>query len=413
MPGVAAGRARRVPAAGHAARVTVRAGPRHDARDGAERPRPCPLAPLDEALAAGNAVFGTSAITGQDRGQAASLARLRGRLDAICRDLPYAGASGGGVLHAASGMGFAELDIGPGTYLVGCGKARRGTLSPGRPANIVTGMCLFGADSVTGIDGSGQEFSLTDPQLVAGYAGRRLARVAVDERVHVYEAESAARLGSFIADLAGQLAPAPVRVHAHIPVAEYQLYGLSLYARGYLDGAQLELYRQAARRRGALARRMLAAAVGGAAELRACSPMSWLGDIDPYRIRPGALPQALLAAARRQDRLWQFLAGTAGGQPARDLGYASYVHHYLAAARHAAQAGAQLAVVENPDEEAIWRHAAAAGKRAGIPLDGSAGFYVHPRVVVRQTVFGFSRLLYNCRDGRDPRTLRAAGVPGW
>jgi hypothetical protein len=65
-------------------------------------------------------------------------------------------------------------------------------------------------------------------------------------------------------------------------------------------------------------------------------------------------------------------------------------------------------VVENPDEEIIYRRAAALQERTGIALADAAGCYVHPRAVVRETVLGLRPLLYNCREGRSPCVVRAA-----
>lgn len=375
--------------------------------DPGERGGKLPLVPLDQALADGDAMFGTSVILAHAGPPPASLARQQARLRAIWQGLPGTRVAGGGVTHTASGMAFAELSVGDSDYLVGCGKAHHGKVSAGRPADIITGSCLFGADSVTGIAG-GREYSLTAPE-ADGRSGAPFDCIALDERPHVYETEAAGRLGSLIGDIARLLAPAPVRVHAHVPAAEYALRGLALYARGYLTRAQCDRYAQGARRRGALVAAMLRAAAGPAAEIRVSSPMAWLGEVDPYQVPPALLPQLLRQEARRQGALWDVLAGDGPGS-LQDLSHASYIHHYLTVAGWSQQAGSQLIVVENPDEEVIYRRAAAAGRQAGIRLDRAAGCYVHPRVVVREAAFGLTPLLYNCKDGRSPRTLRLAAV---
>lgn len=401
MPGMATAR-------GRACRAAAPPGP---ARAVEEAPSGLPLAPLTSALAQGDAMFGTSVILAHIDTPPASLTRQRVRLSAICQDLPHARIGGGGITHATSGLAFADLAVGPSGYLVGCGKAYHGTLSPGPPADIITGICLFGADSFIGT-AAGRRSPLTAPEYADRYTRRPFEVITVDERLHVYEAETIARLSSFIRDLAGQLAPAPVRVHAHIPAPEYQLHGLGLYARGYLTRDGCERYAQAARRRGRLVARMLQAAMGSAADVQVCSPMSWLSEVDPYRVPPADLPQLLRMAARRQGRLWQVLAD-AGTGSLRDLSHASYLHHYLAAAERSQCRGRQLVVVENADEEPIYRHAAVLQQQTGILLDRAAGFYVHPQVVVRQTAFPrLPRLIYNCKDGCSPRTVRAAMPDG-
>lgn len=215
---------------------------------GAEPKTRFPLQTLRDALASGQAKYGNGAIADLSASSSPALRKLRIRIDAICQDMPDVLVGAGGVIHTATGTAFAELTVGESGYLLGCGRRQAGVLTPGRPLDIVTGTCLFGADALTSAV-SGCAYPLTDPPLVSGYAGNPFDAILVDERLHVYEAEIVRRLGSFIRDLTAQMGSSPVRVKVHVPVPEYQMYGLSLYARGYLTRRQCEEYSDAVRRR--------------------------------------------------------------------------------------------------------------------------------------------------------------------
>jgi hypothetical protein len=86
-------------------------------------------------------------------------------------------------------------------------------------------------------------------------------------------------------------------------VPEYEAYGLSLYARGYLTADLCGRYREAVRRRGQLVTRMLERRLQGACEMTVSSPMAWLDDVDALSVEPAELAGALYARAMRQDGL--------------------------------------------------------------------------------------------------------------
>lgn len=400
-----------VAGAGRARRARVRRGavcPRAGASRHYGRLDRLPVQTLRDALASGQAMYGNGAIADLSPRPSAALRKLRTRVDVICRDVPRVVTGTSGVIHTATGMAFTELTVGGSGYMVGCGRRQAASLAPGRPLDIVTGTCLFGADALAGAAGE-RAYPLAHPRVVSGYAGSPFDAVLVDERLHVYEAENVARLSSFIRELAGQMAPSPVRVHAHIPVPEYEAYGLSLYARGYLTRAQCDHYRDAVRRRGRLVSAMLIASLPGMAGVSVGSPMSWLSDIDPYSVPRDELGPLLHRAAQGQDQLWRVLAKATDGQSFQALNQASYIYQYLSAARSVQRRGSQLAAVEDPDEIFIYHHAMVRQQPTGISLSGCVRFYVHPRLVVHETAFGLAeRLLYNCKDGCNPRCVRLA-----
>lgn len=371
-----------------------------------------PLRTLRDALASGQARYGNGAIAELSASSSPALRKAGIRIDAICRDMPDVLVGTSGVVHTATGMAFAELTLGESGYLLGCGRRQAGVLRPGRPLDIITGTCLFGADALTGTV-SGCTYPVTDPPLVSGYAGNAFEAILVDERPHVYEAEIVRRLGSFIRDLTAQMSSSPVRVKVHVPVPEYEMYGLSLYARGCLTRRQCDEYRDAVRRRGRQVTAVFLDYLSGIAEVSAGSPMSWLSGVDPYSVPPGEVAGLLHRAACGQDQLWRFLAEATDGQSFQALNHASYAYQYLSAAQSVHSEGGQLAAVEDPDEIVIYRQAAVRQTATGISLNGCVRFYVHPGLVVHETAFGLrDRVLYNCQDGCSPGHVTLAEQHG-
>jgi hypothetical protein len=314
-----------------------------------------------------------------------------------------------GVRHEIGQLPFIDLTMMGTTHLVGCGEAGRAVpLSPEIPVDIVTGTCLFGAESVLGwVDGSG--YPMTIRQVVENWdSAATISRVTTDNRLHVYELEAVARLGTFIRGLTSLYGQSGIRVQAFIPLYEYEAYGLSLYARGVLSAKLYAQYRRAVRRRAWLISRMLRGRLRGTAEVTAGSPLSLIRRLDISRVPPAGLPQLVHDALRRQDPLWRDLL--TGTDPSFEtIINAGYVYAYLAAVRTARRQRRQVVLVEDPDEEPISRHALKASGRTGISMDGTIAFYVHPRVVVtRLAPSGAAYDLRQCANGADRHTIAIA-----
>jgi hypothetical protein len=303
--------------------------------------------------------------------------------------------------------------MGDSSYLVGCRGKGREPFSPGTPTDLVTGMCLFGADSVLGRAG---EFYCPMTVASAVYkwpADRVIEEVIPDLRLHVYEIEALARLSSFIRTFTGLQGLGPVHLRAHVPGPEYDIYGMSFVRTGLTSAELYVQYREAVRARAQLIGQMLTCCLIGAGKVTVSSPLSLIDGIDIFRWAPAALPGELCDAARQQNRLWEVLL--AGKPPSLEtLIHTSYVYHYLASVAP----GGQLVFVEGPEEEPIYWHAAKASARAGVTLAGAPSLYIHPRVVVTRTVSGCEEhdpdgdcrehLLRNCKDGCEPGTIALA-----
>jgi hypothetical protein len=370
-----------------------------------------PLRSLASALAAGQAFFEGTPVTAvgpASRG----MRNLSAKLAMIFRQFPEVAIGERGIKHERSRLHFAELRMGDASYLVGCGQAAGRPLVPGVPVEIATGTCLFGAESVIGWAGSFPYPMTAIPVVYKRDPPAVIDTVTVDRRAHVYEAETLARLASFISSFARLPGQGPVVVRAHVPGPEYELYGLSLHARGLLPRARFDQYRRAVRHRAHLIGRLLKSSLRGvAAEVTVSSPLTGVIhrlDLDVTRVPPAGLARLAYDTAREQGWLWRaLLAG-------HDLSFeaiinASYRYHYLATAREAARRGRQLIFAENPEEEKILRCALEEAGRTGISLSEMPGFYVHPRVVVTRTALGYASYgLRECADGCEPGTVAAA-----
>lgn len=266
------------------------------------------LEPLATALAAGRTVFAGSPVTAQSAASARGTRRLQAKMRTIFGAFPDVAVGDQGVRHEIGQLPFIDLTMMGATHLVGCGQAGEAVpLSPRIPVDIVTGTCLFGAESVLGwVDGSG--YPMTIRQVVETWdCAATISRVTTDSRLHVYELETLARLGAFIRGLIRLYGRSAVRVRACIPLYEYEAYGLSLYACGVLSAKLYAQYRKVVRWRAWLISRMLRSRLRGGVEVTADSPLSPIRGLDISRVPPAGLPKLVHDALSRQDPLWRDL----------------------------------------------------------------------------------------------------------
>jgi hypothetical protein len=365
-----------------------------------------PLRPLASALASGQAYFAHSPITAVAPGATRGIRNLTAKAETIFAAFPAVTVGTQGIRHELNRLTFVELDLAGSRYLVGCGKAAGRPLSPEVETELVTGMCLHGIDSIRGW-ADGRAYSLT---VGAGddlwARSCPIDRITIDQRWHVYEAETLIRLVPFVRDLA-RLHRAPVRIRAHIPGPEYELYALGLYARGLLPARLCAQYRAAVQRRARLVAAALKRCLDGAADVTVSSPLRLVSGLDVKGVPRSGILRLVYDAVCHHDPLWRVLLG--GQAPSFSaITYASFRYTYLAAARRAAEEGHQVAFAENPDELPIHYRALEDSGRTGISLDHLAGFYVHPMAVVTSALDGRTRLLRECANGCEPGTVAAA-----
>ncbi|HEV2412958.1 MAG TPA: hypothetical protein VGS28_04130 [Candidatus Saccharimonadales bacterium] len=368
------------------------------------RVREVPIVSLDEALREGSAMFAGGTIK-EAPATDPDVVRLRHKLTTIFEKLPRCRLGEKAIVHSQSGLVFNELIIDRTVYLVGCGETKGTTLQPGRQTDIITGSCLFGSEAIVG-HAESRTYSLTDPHAIRNLK-EPIETISVDTRQHVYEAEAVARLSMFVEDLASQLEKAEITVHVHVPVPEYEIYGLSLYCAGKMTREIFEQYREAVRQRGRLVEALITGKMSRKnVRIVAKSPLNWLDTFDVFGPKPEELARRLCIRAREYNGLWYDLIGEDDTLPLSELNHLSYIYSYLATAKQAAHLQSQVLFVEDPDEAAIYYHALKAQERTGIYIDKMTGLYVHPRVAVKNLAFpNEDYVLFNCKDGCEPETV--------
>lgn len=106
----------------------------------------------------------------------------------------------------------------------------------GKPVamHVVSGSCLFSADSVHAIADDGERFSLTSP---AAAINKNIQNITVDPDLSLYEAEASVRLSLFISELAKGGSVDSIQLN--IPRIEYYNYALDAFENGHLSPNQM------------------------------------------------------------------------------------------------------------------------------------------------------------------------------
>jgi hypothetical protein len=104
---------------------------------------------------------------------------------------------------------------------------------------IVTGLCLWGTHAMRGVSATGEPIDVVGRRPVVA---ERLARLVEDDRLSLYELESATRLMRLVADLVATLPDqVPVTVTLDVPRVQYYCHLLDAFADGFI-GRDLLLY---------------------------------------------------------------------------------------------------------------------------------------------------------------------------
>lgn len=366
-----------------------------------------PVVLLTEALKASPVLFGRSTVKPLDKTTKA-LRRNQKKLATVFGNLPEAAVKDRGILHEKSGVVFVEARIASSTFLLGCLTPKPEPLQSGRPLELVSGICMFGAGALMG-QADGTMYDLTYPDDMRRIQGV-IEHITVDERSHLYEVEAIARLGAFIQSMCRQLPSTHIKLTLHLPVPEYFMYGLDLYTRGHMSAVALRTYMAAVSRRGKKLESMLKECFKtGVAELTVGSPLSWLRDSDFLTLSPAEIPRILYDRAAQQNSLWRHLVGKLADRQPLQLNYLSYAYQYLEAAGRMQDNDSQLVFVENPEELPIYLNAVKWQQDIGVAVDKATMLYVHPRLmVVRKAYADHGNFLYYCADGFNQRAVDLA-----
>ncbi len=238
-----------------------------------------------------------------------------------------------------------------------------------QPSELVSGVCLFGANAAEGITASGRVMSLIDARSVADEQDP-IVDIVTTKLLHPSEAETILRITQFADSVFGKDGP---KMNYHVPRIEYYVYGLDLFARGLMNRELLNRWFREVDTRTATAVRMLGKRTTMDAEI--VEPMK---DAEAY-IKHAEDPNVSeLTEILSQDPLWENLLAQKPPANFLDINYLSFTHPYLAVATRTGS----IIAIENPDEARIYTETLRTAHL--IPRDALVGvMYVHPKLLTQ------------------------------
>lgn len=238
-----------------------------------------------------------------------------------------------------------------------------------KPSELVSGVCLFGADAAEGVTASGRRMSLIDARSIADEQDP-LVDIATTKLLHPSEAETIARITQFTDTIFGKDGP---KMNYHIPRIEYYVYGLDLFARGLMDRNLLQRWFGEVDKRTDAVVRMLGKRTTMKAEI--VEPMKSAEEYIKNVEEPNV---SELAEILSQAVLWKSLLAQKPPTNFLDINYLSFTHPYLDVA---GRTGSIIAI-ENPDEARIYTEALRSANI--ITEEALVGvMYVHPKLLTQ------------------------------
>lgn len=321
------------------------------------------------------------------------------------------------LIHEFSGTAFINMSLSDGsrypvhTRLVGVNG--EGLASPDK-LNVITGLCLFSATSVKGVEDNGNTFYLTDTYANGGL-DRPLVNIKIDQRLQPYEVEAIKRLTKFISELN----PAkPIEIGLAIPRLEYWLYALDGYERGCIDQDLMLKWFKTVDQRAEGLTRLLSKRLPDRSRVRVVTPLGPLEELLRDAVASGRrdLFTEAVDNLKSTSPLWRTsiraVDELADVDPKKEkpidsftaLNYLSYVMGYLEMVENDDRF---LVAVENPEESRIIDRAGAILAKNGQPST-IVGLYPHTNLAVRKSPHNQDKLFlyfYN-PNGSHSKALR-------
>jgi len=238
-----------------------------------------------------------------------------------------------------------------------------------QPSELVSGVCLFGANAAEGTTASGRIMSLIDARSIADEQDP-IVDITTTKLLHPSEAETILRITQFADSIFGKDGP---KINYHVPRIEYYVYGLDLFARGQMNRELLNRWFAEVDTRTAAVVQMLGKRTTMEAEI--VEPMK---NAEEYVKNAEDPNVSELAEILSQDPLWENLLAQKPPTNFLDINYLSFTHPYLNVAR---KTGSVIAI-ENPDEARIYTETLRTAHL--IPREALVGvMYVHPKLLTQ------------------------------
>jgi hypothetical protein len=316
--------------------------------------------------------YGATTATIRDRDSHKKLRQISTRADRILTSLEIPIQSGENVIVHDNGNKFAEMNLGGQIFYIDprnpINGQELGEILAGKQPDIsiVTGSCLFSAETARVITESGRNLPLTTPGV---QIDEKIASLAIDPRLSLYEVETLNRLPSFINAMVREGSNIN-RLHVNVPDVEYYLYALSAYEQGFLSSEHaLEWFDHVDTRHERLFQQMSRRSLRGinqARDLEVIDDMP-LAPIKPYildSVAAGDVPsiQNTVELLADQSSLWNDILTVESPMTWQDINDLSYVYAELQAGyndpvKKSSNQVRLAVVVDNPSESKIVANA--------------------------------------------------------
>lgn len=256
---------------------------------------------------------------------------------------------------------------------------------PDVPLTVVSGVCLFGSDGLSGTTGEGARVSLCNPR---DPVSQPLEQIHLRSGLSLYEVEAVNRLTAAISAVAG--AGRGREVVLHLPVDEYRNYALAAQLRGFLEADQVELIEGFIELRSAAVARYLAPLLPAGVEVVFARPLAGAADLartGTFASEGEAARQLAAAAAESSPGLARILARQGAPKTLQELNHFSYMAVYLEHGTIAAGERRHAVAIESPAEEGIASGIERLKLDRGDGGGGAfamTGLYLHERVLLSQ-----------------------------
>jgi len=337
-------------------------------------------------------VFGTSTITFCNSESNKATRRTNEILDRCIQTGildPRAQIGNRALVHDLNGMAFVELTVPSGVsyytharVLSGENgiKYQYGTGAKIQEVNnftVISGPCLFSAQSAQAKDKDGKIYPLSDP-LSLDSVEQKITDITINPNLQPYETDAILRLTQVISSLNKDK---NVTVALNVPRLEYWFYALDLYQRGLFEQSVLGKWFSEVNRRAAGLENLIQRRLPTEFKVARVNPLTSVEQTILEGVRDGneRLFENSVDVLRKSDSIWDDIISQEDPKRFSELGYLSYPMAHLLTVQNKDQ---MTIVVESPEETKIMDKTLKLIKGT---VDSATvlGLYPHPNLLIK------------------------------
>lgn len=288
-----------------------------------------------------------------------------------------------------SGRDFAEVSCSSDSNFVAFTSTGNGRVGESQKINFIAGMCLFGADNLTGIDERGSRISLTDPYSPDPLG--LITDISDNPFPHPSEIESILRTTGAISGLAeSDISLQYDKLFFHLPIPEYFMYLLDRVERGQLESHLADFTSDTIIGRGNQIANILARRIPEHIEVIFTSPLNDLGQLildSQFTTTLDEVVRFLYETDDLMARLLDFHPPSCFG----DINYLSYTHLYHEVNALSVLEESACLAVEESKESRILTETKKQSQELGIDL-AMGVIYVAPKIISRRGLHNLNDL---------------------